>query len=141
MCIFTANVFINLQRNSIDWFACKGNTGLKLFNPFHATGFSLYPLKTSSENKSFSDVRKRYRKSPEARNWFRFQKNQDVADHTVIESLLSTNRKKISINTDFWQFFQKSKKLKQTDNKKTLKMLLNIHNFIFKKNHVISNFK
>ena len=35
--------------------------------PFHATGLFLYLLKTS-ENQRFSDIFRRYRKSPVARN-------------------------------------------------------------------------
>ena len=39
----------------------------KLFNPFHATGLFLYPLKTS-KNLRFSDVFRGYRKRPMAWN-------------------------------------------------------------------------
>ena len=42
-------------------------TNLNLINPFHATGFFLYPLKTS-ENQRFSNVFRGYRKRTMARN-------------------------------------------------------------------------
>ena len=51
-----------------DFFIPLGNQGLwrslthfKVFNPFHATGLFLFPLKTS-ENQRFSDVLRGYRK-------------------------------------------------------------------------------
>ena len=48
----------------IDFQAILSAAGF-LFNPFHATGLFLYPLKTS-ENQRFSDVFRGYRKRPVA---------------------------------------------------------------------------